>query len=168
MRATTFALAVTVAAPAVLATPADAQSFEGTYQGSYVCERTAATRGVLRVPIDLVVNGANVRFGRPLFNMAGTRVTGTELASGTIDGTGNVHLASGYDVMGFAVRGAYEGTLGPHGGTLTGTQSWRWPDGNNGSRTCVAALVPTQSAPRSAGPQARPSATDEQPAAPEH
>ncbi len=116
------ALALTIVA-ALLAAPVGAESLDGAYRGSYVCEKTQATQNILRVPIDLVVNGTDVRFGRPLFNLKGTRVTGTEMASGTIDAAGKVHLNSEYVVLGFAVHGAYDGTIGAHGGTLTGTQS---------------------------------------------
>jgi hypothetical protein len=137
----------------LLATAASAQTPDGAYRGSYVCEKTQVTRGVLRVPIDLQVSGGNVRFGRPLFNLDGTRVTGTELASGTIDQAGKVHLASDYVVLGFAVQGSYDGAIGAHGGTFTGTQSWRWPDGRPGSRTCVAALVPAPRASQPAPPE---------------
>ena len=141
MRAFTL-LVLSAAAAVAFAAPVGAQSLDGAYRGSYVCEMTQATRGVLRVPLDAVVTGKDVRFGRPLFNLRGTRVTGTELASGSVDDAGKVHLASDFIVLGFAVHGAFDGTLGAHGGTLTGTQSWQWPDGRRGSRTCVAALVP--------------------------
>ena len=57
-----------------------------------------------------------------------------------------MHLNSEYVVLGFAVHGAYDGTIGAHGGTLTGTQSWHWPNGNPGSRTCVAAARATAGA----------------------
>ena len=149
-----FTLALTIAAAAsLLAAPAGAESLDGAYRGSYVCEKTQATRNILRVPIDLVVNGTDVRFGRPLFNLKGTRVPGTEMASGTIDSAGKAHLNSEYVVLGFAVRDAYDGTITAHGGTLPGTQSWRWPNGNAGSRTCVAALVPAPGATHSAAAQ---------------
>ena len=148
MPPSTLTLAIAVTA-VLLATPARAESIDGAYRGSYVCEKTQATPNILRVPIDVLVTGRDVRFGRPLFNLRGTRVTGTELAAGTIDDAGKLHLASDYVVLGFAVHGDYEGTIGAHGGTLTGTQSWRWPDGRHGSRTCVAALVP---APRATQP----------------
>jgi hypothetical protein len=137
----------------LLAAPVRAESLDGAYRGSYVCEKTQATKNILCVAIDLIVSGTDVRFGRPLFNLQGTRVTGTEMASGTIDAAGKVHLNSEYVVLGFAVHGAYDGTIGAHGGTLTGTQSWHWPDGSPGSRTCVAALVPAPHAQQPAPPE---------------
>jgi hypothetical protein len=137
----------------LLAASARAESLDGAYRGSYVCEKTQATQNILRVPIDVVVTGKDVRFGRPLFNLRGTRVTGTELASGAVDEAGKLHMASDYVVLGFAVHGDYEGTIGAHGGTFTGTQSWQWPDGRRGSRTCVAALVPAPRATHPAEPK---------------
>ena len=152
MHPSRLALAIATMAP-LLAAPVRAETIDGAYRGSYVCEKTQATKNILRVPLDLVVNGTDVRFGRPLFNLQGTRVTGTEMASGTIDAAGKAHLNSEYVVLGFAVRGAYDGTIGAHGGTLTGTQSWQWPDGSPGSRTCVAAFVPAPRAQRPAPPE---------------
>ena len=151
MRPSTTALTIAVAA-SLLAAPTRAEPPDGAYRGSYVCEKTQATRNILRVPIDLLVTGKEIRFGRPLFDLRGTRVTGTELASGTVDDAGKLHMASDYVVLGFAVHGDYEGTIGAHGGTFTGTQSWQWPDGRRGGRTCVAALVP---APRATRPAAQ-------------
>ena len=81
----------------------------------------AGERGPERPPT--CVTGKDVRFGRPLFNLRGTRVTGTELASSSVDDAGKVHLVSDFVVLGFAVHGAYDGTLGAHGGTFAGTQS---------------------------------------------
>ncbi len=152
MHSSRLALAIATMA-SLLAAPASAETIDGAYRGSYVCEKTQATKNILRVPLDLAVNGTDVRFGRPLFNLQGTRVTGTEMASGTIDAAGKTHLNSEYAVLGFAVRGAYDGTIGAHGGTLTGTQSWQWPDGSPGSRTCVAAFVPAPRAQRPAPPE---------------
>ena len=89
----------------LFAATASAESLDGAYRGSYVCEKTQATQNILRVPLDVVVTGKDVRFGRPLFNLRGTRVTGTELASGTVDDAGKLHLTSDYVALGFAVHG---------------------------------------------------------------
>ena len=150
MRSTAFLL---MTAAVAIAPPAHADSIDGAYRGSFVCEKIQVTQNILRVPIDLLVAGKDIRFGRPLFNLNGTRVTGTELASGTVDDAGKLHMASDYVVLGFAVHGDYEGTIGAHGGTFTGTQSWQWPDGRRGSRTCVAALVPASRAIHSSAQQ---------------
>ena len=82
------------------------------------------------------------------------RVRGSELAAGTIDGNGKLHLKSGWTYLGNTAEGDYSGTLTPAGGTLTGTQTWRGPGGGDAvSRACTVALVP---APRfAAGPRAQ-------------
>jgi hypothetical protein len=137
--------------------PANAQTLAGKFRGQYVCEKLPATPDILRVPIDLAVDGNKVRFARPLFNANGTRVVGSEMAAGTIDANGQVHLTSQWSFLGFTADGQYSGTLTPAGGTLTGTQTWSGPVGNPVSRTCTAALVP---APKSA-PAANPAESDD-------
>jgi hypothetical protein len=150
MRTSAFAFGIAVAA-SMIASSVRAQSLDGPYRGMYVCEKMKISPDILRAPIDLVVNGTGVRFGRPLFNWNGTRVTGTEMANGTIDGS-KIHLTSEWFARGFTFQGAYDGTLNPSGGTLTGTQSWHGPDGESGSRTCTAAIV---AAPRAQRPVAQ-------------
>lgn len=150
MRTSALAFAIVVAA-SMIAGSVRAQSLDGPYRGMYVCEKMKISPDILRAPIDLVVSGTGVRFGRPLFNWNGMRVTGTELANGTIDG-GKIHLTSEWFARRFTFQGAYDGTLNPSGGTLTGTQSWRGPDGESGSRTCTAAIV---AAPRPQRPVAQ-------------
>jgi hypothetical protein len=151
MRTVAFVFGITVAA-LVISGSVTAQSLDGPYRGSYVCEKMKRSPDILRAPIDLVVSGTSIRFGRPLFNWNGTRVTGTELATGTIDSGGKVHLASEWFAGGFAFQGAYDGTVNASGGTLTGTQSWHGPDGDSGSRACTAAIV---AAPRAERPTAQ-------------
>lgn len=150
MRTSAFAFGIAVAA-SMIAGSVRAQSLDGPYRGMYVCEKMKISPDILRAPIDLVVNGTGVRFGRPLFNWNGRRVTGTEMANGTIDGS-KIHLTSEWFARGFTFQGAYDGTLNPSGGTLTGTQSWHGPDGESGSRTCTAAIV---AAPRAQRPVAQ-------------
>jgi hypothetical protein len=109
----------------------------------YVCEKLPTTRDILRAPLDLVIDGGNVQFARPLFNLDGTRVVGSELGRGTINGEGDLHLTSEWSYLGITAQGDYSGTLKSTGGTLVGTQTWSGPDGTVPiSRTCTAALVP--------------------------
>lgn len=127
----------------LLAANSDAQSLDGKFRGMYVCAKLPTTRDILHVPIDLVVRGNTVQFARPLFNLDGTRVHGSELAAGTIDSNGAVHLTSTWSFLGNTAEANYSGSLTPSGGTLTGTQSWRGPDGGPAlNRPCTAALVP--------------------------
>lgn len=116
-------------------------SFADTYRGMFVCEQQRGSVDILHVPLDMVLRGNEVQFARPLFNLRGTRVLGSELGNGSIDASGKVRVTSIWDFGGIAVHGDYSGTLTPNGGTLTGTQWWRGTGGEVGSRTCHAALV---------------------------
>lgn len=132
-----------LAIASLMSASASAQMLPTKFHGTYVCERVPTTRGALRVPLDLTIEGRRVRFARPLLNLNGTRIVGTELARGTIDGNGQLHLTSAWSYLGNTAAGDYSGTLTPAGGSLTGTQTWRAP-GNPDAlhRICTAALVP--------------------------
>jgi hypothetical protein len=119
-----------------------AQSLPEKLRGSYVCEKLPMTRDVLRTPLDMIIEGDKVLFARPLFNLNG-RVVGSELARGSIDPQGRVHLTSQWSLLGNIARGDYSGTLTATGGTLTGTQTWTAPNQDGSlARACTAALVP--------------------------
>src|SRR5262249_20803791 len=105
------------------------------------CQKLGAGRGILRIPVDLVIRNGNVEFARPLLNWNGTRVIGNEMASGTIDPESKIHLTSTWYNGGIVFHADYSGSLTPSGGTLMGTQTWRSARGVTGSRTCTAALV---------------------------
>jgi hypothetical protein len=122
--------------------PATAQALEGKFRGTYVCEKLPTTRDILRAPFDLVIESGRVQFARPLFNLNGTRVVGSELGRGTLGEDGKLHLTSDWGYLGNTAQGDYGGTLTATGGTLIGTQDWTAPDGATISRTCTAALVP--------------------------
>jgi hypothetical protein len=132
----TFALA----APTLFAA-AGARADESRYRGMFVCEKAPMAPDILRAPLDLLVRDGNVQFARPLFNLDGTRVIGSELGSGTVDVDGKVHLTSTWYFRGVTFQGDYAGALTASGGTLTGNQAWS--DGQNiaGKRTCTGALV---------------------------
>jgi hypothetical protein len=135
-----LALAVLIAGSLM---PASAQALQGKFRGMYVCERLPTTRDILRAPLDLVIDGGGVQFARPLFNLDGTRVVGSELGRGTINDDGKLHLTSEWSYLGNTAQGDYSGTLTSTGGTLTGTQTWKGADGAAPlSRSCTAALVP--------------------------
>jgi hypothetical protein len=104
---------------------ARAQSFDGTFRGSLVCEKAPAAADMLSVPLDMNIRGNNVQFARPLFNLDGTRVIGSELGTGTIDPLGNLHLKSNWYRFGVTFDADYSGALTKTGGTFSGTQSWR-------------------------------------------
>ena len=125
-----------------VAISANAQTIEGKFRGMYVCEKLPTTRDILLAPIDLVIKGDNVQFARPLFNLNGTRVVGTEMATGTINGDGQLHLTSEWSFLGNTANGDYSGSLTKTGGTMTGKQTWTGPGGATPVvRTCTVALV---------------------------
>ncbi|HET9687749.1 MAG TPA: hypothetical protein VFP79_11295 [Pseudolabrys sp.] len=122
---------------------ASAQSIEGMFRGMYVCEKLPTTRNILQAPLDLEVKGDSARFARPLFNLDGSRVVGNELASGTVDASGRLHLTSRWSYLGNTSNAEYSGTVTSTGGTLTGTQTWTGPGGGQPvRRTCTIAVVP--------------------------
>jgi hypothetical protein len=130
-------------AGSILSPDASAQSPQGKFRGAYVCEKLPTTRDILLAPLDLVIDGGNVVFARPLFNLNGTRVVGSELGKGTIDGDGRLRLTSEWSFLGNTAQGDYSGMLTANGGTLTGTQTWTGPGGAALKRSCTAALVGT-------------------------
>lgn len=134
-------LAAAAAQPADQTTPVQSGQLAHTYRGVFVCEKQPAAVDILHVPADLAIRGDQIQFGRPAFNLRGTRVVGSELGSGSVDAQGIVKIASNWSFRGINIRGAYEGTLTAGGGTLSGTQTWRGPDGASRSRTCQIAFV---------------------------
>jgi hypothetical protein len=121
---------------------ADAAAFDGKFKGVYVCAKLPTTRDILRAPIDMVIQNDTVLFARPLFNLDGSRVVGSEIASGTIGQDGTMHLTSTWSFLGNTARAEYAGTITASGGTLIGAQNWRSPNGTGIARPCSAALVP--------------------------
>lgn len=130
--------------------PSQPQSLANAYRGTFVCEKLPGSADILHVPLDVAIRGNQVESARPLFNLRGTRVLGSELGWGSVDDGGKVHITSTWDVRGIVVHGDYSGTITPGGGTLTGTQSWHGQGGEPRSRTCQAALVPAANAQHAA------------------
>jgi hypothetical protein len=122
---------------------AQQQSVDGAYRGSVVCEHLPGTLGILRAPLDIIVTGSTIVAARPLFNRDGSRVVGSEIATGTMNADGTLHLTSNWTAAGGGFKGTYNGTLTASGGTLTGTEAWtRSPaNGGNASRACYGAYV---------------------------
>jgi hypothetical protein len=106
------------------------------YRGTFVCEKAPGSVDILKVPADLAIHGDRLQFARPLLNLRGTRVLGSEMGAGSIDPGGTVRLTSTWSICGITVRGGYRSTLTQSGVALTGTQSWRGLDGARHSRTC--------------------------------
>jgi|SRR6516162_6692554 hypothetical protein len=118
-----------------------AESVEGTFRGTLVCEKMPASPDILHAPLDMSVRGSNVQFARPIYNWNGSQVVGSELGSGTIDADGKVHLTSTWYIGGMTFQSDYSGALTKTSGTFSGIQSWRDGRNNVGRRNCAAALV---------------------------
>ena len=123
------------------ATPAvTPPSLDGHYQGMLVCERLPNAPGALRAPLDIIISGSDARFARPMFNIEGTRVTGSEMASGTLGSDGRVVLVSKGENGIATFTASYGGMLSISGGTLSGTQTFSTPGGTR-TRACHGAFV---------------------------
>jgi hypothetical protein len=149
MRTTEVAMRRTVgicglAVVALVSIAPAAQARDGAYRGMIVCEKMKNAPFILRAPFDITVNGKAVMAARPVFNLRGTRVVGSEIAAGTLGDDGSITLTSAWKAGRASFQGSYGGSLGDKGGVLTGTQSWSVPDGTR-SRACSVAIVPSES-----------------------
>lgn len=134
----TISLAIVISVP--MSHPAAADGFDGTYRGTLVCEKLNTTPFMLRAPFDVIITGKNAVAARPVFNLKGTLVVGSEIATGTVADDGTIKLSSNWKAGGSSYQGSYGGVLTEKSGTLTGTQAWTMPEGQQ-TRTCTAALV---------------------------
>jgi hypothetical protein len=125
-------------------TAALAQTLDGAYRGTIVCEKVAVARDILHVPFDLIVHGQAVQFARPVFTLK-ARLAGSELGTGTLEPDGRLHASASRVFLGQTVDSEYSGTLTATGGALSGKQYWHGTNGD-GSRTCHVALVPAPKA----------------------
>ncbi|MGH6664735.1 MAG: hypothetical protein ACREB2_07495 [Pseudolabrys sp.] len=135
-----LAVAAVVSLPALAA----AETFDGAYRGMIVCEKLQTSPFMLRAPFDITITGKNVIAARPIFNRLGNRVVGSEIATGTVGDDGAIKLVSNWKAGNASYVGNYGGTLTGKGGTLTGTQAWVMPAGQQ-TRTCTLAVIQTKS-----------------------
>lgn len=131
-------LAIVIFVP--MSHPAAADGLDGIYRGTLVCDKLNTTQFMLRAPFDVIVTGKNVIAARPVFNLNGTFVIGSEIATGTVTDDGTIKLSSNWKAGGSSYQGSYGGVLTEKSGTLTGTQAWTMPEGQQ-TRDCTAALV---------------------------
>lgn len=138
--------AIGVAIIALVSTPglAAAETYDGAYRGMIVCEKLNTSKFMLRAPFDIMISGKTVVAARPIFNLQGTLVVGSEIATGTVGDDGTIKLSSTWKGSGSTYQGNYGGTLSGKGGTLTGTQAWTMPEGQQ-TRNCTAAVIQTKS-----------------------
>jgi len=123
---------------------AAADTIDGSYRGMIVCEKLQTSQFMLRAPFDIMITGKTAIAARPIFNLKGTLVVGSEIATGTVGDDGTIKLSSNWQAGGSSYQGSYGGTLSGKGGTLTGTQAWTMPEGQQ-TRTCTAAVIQTKS-----------------------
>ena len=137
-----FGLAIVAFASAAGMAAADA--LDGAYRGMIVCEKLQTSQFMLRAPFDIMINGKTAVAARPIFNLKGTLVVGSEIATGTVADDGTIKLSSTWKAGGSSYQGSYGGVLTGKGGTLTGTQAWTMPQGQQ-TRNCTAAVIQTKS-----------------------
>jgi len=125
---------------------AAADGFDGAYRGTIVCEKLNTAQFMLRAPFDVLITGKTALAARPIFNLKGTLVVGSEIASGTVADDGTIKLSSSWKAGGSSYQGIYSGVLTEKSGTLTGTQAWTMPEGQQ-TRTCTVAVVRTATVP---------------------
>lgn len=140
IRVARLSAAAIVFGAAVLSGAASAEGFDGSYRGSLICEKMAVAPDILRAPFDMIVSGKTATFARPVFNVRGTLVIGSELATGTVDDSGAITLTSTWSIGGVSYQGSYSGTIAARSGTMTGKQAWKTQAGNV-ARGCTVAFV---------------------------
>jgi hypothetical protein len=123
-----------------------AKAADGVFRGMIVCEKLKTSQFILRGPLDIIVTDKTAIAARPIFNIKGTLVVGSEIATGKVEDDGTIKLNSKWKGGGSVFEGNYSGVLNDKGGTLTGTQAWTWstPEGQQ-TRNCTASVVKTQS-----------------------
>jgi len=126
--------------------PAAADGLDGAYRGMIVCEKLNTSQFMLRAPFDVIISGKSAVAARPIFNIKGTLVVGSEIATGTVADDGTIKLSSNWKSGGSSYEGSYGGVLSEKRGTLTGSQAWTMPEGQQ-TRACTAALVRTAAVP---------------------
>lgn len=134
------AIGLAVATLTLACTAAMAEGRDGIYRGTIVCEKLKNSQFMLRAPLDVTINGAQVIAARPVFNLQGTFVVSTEIATGSIADDGTIKFNSNWKGGGSSFEGSYSGVMAEKTGTLTGTQSWVTNTGKE-TRSCTAALV---------------------------
>jgi hypothetical protein len=129
-----------IATLAITSGAAKAEGRDGAYRGMIVCEKLKNSQFVLRAPLDITINGKTVVAARPVFNLRGTLVVATEIATGTVADDGSINFNSTWSGGGSSFEGSYKGTITDKTGTITGTQNWTTVTGKE-TRNCSGAIV---------------------------
>jgi hypothetical protein len=138
------AIGLVVVTLAIMSNAAMAEGRDGTYRGTIVCEKLKNSQFMLRAPLDVLINGKQVIAVRPVFNIQGTFVVSTEIATGSIGDDGAIKFDSNWKGGSSSFEGSYSGMIAEKTGTLTGRQNWTTATGKE-TRNCTAALILTGS-----------------------
>jgi hypothetical protein len=134
------AIGLVVVTLALSSQAALAEGRDGDYRGTIVCSKLNNSQFMLRAPLDVTISGKTVVAARPVFNLRGTLVVATEIATGSIADDGTIKFNSTWHGGGSSFAGSYSGTITDKTGTLTGTQDWTTVNGKE-TRSCSAAIV---------------------------
>ena len=123
--------------PAGAAYAQSAPSPDGAYRGTLVCTQMPGQTAVMRVPLDLVISNNAIQFSRPIF--VNGRAVGSEMGSGTVEGTKlHVKASGNNDFTRYEIN--YSGELALDGGTLMGAQA-STVSTETRTRTCIGAFI---------------------------
>src|ERR1700679_3559027 len=86
---------------------AAADGLDGAYRGMIVCEKLNTSQFMLRAPFDVIISGKSAVAARPIFNIKGTLVVGSEIATGTVADDGTIKLSSNWKSGGSSYEGSY-------------------------------------------------------------
>lgn len=134
------AIGLVVVSLAMMSTVAMAEGRDVSYRGTIVCEKLKNSQFMLRAPLDITISGKTVVAARPVFNLPGTLVVATEIATGTLADDGTINFNSSWRGGASSFEGSYKGTIVDKTGTITGTQDWTTVTGKE-TRNCSAAIV---------------------------
>ncbi|MCW5748613.1 MAG: hypothetical protein KIT36_20660 [Alphaproteobacteria bacterium] len=129
MRAAMFAAAIGLA----LASPAAAESFDGTYAGTISCESiVGVSQRPLRGSFKMTINAAAARYEREIQTGQGQPTGVFERGSGSVTPAGVVTLTGAAQIGGSNATANYNGTITGGVARLTGIQKWT----KSGDRKC--------------------------------
>jgi len=76
------AIGLVVVTLALSSQTALAEGRDGDYRGMMVCTKLNNSQFILRAPLDITISGKTVVAARPVFNVRGTLVVASEIATG--------------------------------------------------------------------------------------
>jgi hypothetical protein len=120
-----------------------AQGFDGKWTGTFSCVKLSFTKGPLKVPIEMTIANGAVTSTRDVLNADGSRIIGTEEATGTVGADGKITLTATWksadEKPRYTYTASYAGTIAGKSANLKGTQVWSF-DRKTENRSCTIAL----------------------------